>query len=227
MDDPELDPDIHSRALRGLQRINRMTNSSRVLWKAIRQFALSAQRPIQVLDVACGGGDVLADLALRAKKSLLQIDWLGWDISPTAVQQTSRRADRCCVEINVAVENALTTAYPAEMDVIFCSLFLHHLSHQDAHLFLERTRQAAPGLFIVSDLVRSEVGYQYAWWGTRLLSRSPIVHIDGPRSVEAALTIPEMRVLADECGLGTGSIASFWPERFLFQWSPDLDKVSD
>ena len=36
-------------------------------------------------------------------------------------------------------------------------------------------------LVIVDDLIRSRLGYAMAWIGTRLLSRSWVVHHDGPR----------------------------------------------
>ena len=45
---------------------------------------------------------------------------------------------------------------------------------------------------VISDLRRSRSGFVIAWIGTRLLSRSPVVHYDGPVSVRAAWTIREL-----------------------------------
>jgi len=73
---------------------------------------------------------------------------------------------------------------------------------------------------VVDDLIRSRLGYALAWSGTRLLSRSWVVHTDGPLSVRAAFTPAELRRLAAEAGLTTAELVPFWPERQRLIWSP-------
>ncbi|MGL4465630.1 MAG: nucleotide-binding protein, partial [Planctomycetia bacterium] len=68
------------------------------------------------------------------------------------------------------------------------------------------------------DLVRSPVGYVLAWVGARVLSRSPVVHVDGPRSVAGAFTPTELLALAEEAGLVGGKVLPRIPERFVFVW---------
>ncbi|MBX9582367.1 MAG: hypothetical protein K2X87_18855, partial [Gemmataceae bacterium] len=69
MDDPGLDPAEHRRALAALARINRWSRSAAVIWRPIRDFARSAGRPVRVLDVATGGGDVPKALAEKARRA--------------------------------------------------------------------------------------------------------------------------------------------------------------
>jgi hypothetical protein len=54
--------------------------------------------------------------------------------------------------------------------------------------------------------------------GTRLLSRSPVVHVDGPRSVAAAFTPAEALDLAQRAGLTGATVVRRWPCRFLLTW---------
>ena len=54
--------------------------------------------------------------------------------------------------------------------------------------------------------------------GSRLLTRSPIVHVDGPLSVRAAFTVAEARQLAERAGLSGATIRRHWPQRFLLSW---------
>lgn len=220
MDEPDLSPREHLSALRGLQRINRVTNSTRVLWRAIRELYKNSGTPLNVMDVACGGGDVLCDLAERASRAKVPLHLTGWDLSPTAIERTQSLARHKHVEIETKIANALTDTFPIDQDVIFCSLFLHHLSREDAGLLLRRMAAAARMQILVSDLVRSRSGFVMAWLGTRLLSRSRIVHVDGPRSVEAAFTLPEIRHLMAENGLKEATCQRFWPQRFLLSWTP-------
>jgi hypothetical protein len=55
----------------------------------------------------------------------------------------------------------------------------------------------------------------------RVLFCNDVCVHDGPRSVKAAFTIEEMRMLAVDAGLDACRIESRFPYRFLFQWSPD------
>jgi hypothetical protein len=104
-------------------------------------------------------------------------------------------------------------------DVVMCSLFLHHLQREQARALLARMSDLADRLVLVNDLVRSPVGFVLAYAGTRLLSRSWVVHTDGPRSVEGAFTMTELRVLAEEAGLRGAEVAARWPCRMLLTWS--------
>ena len=70
MDDPGLEERLHGRALRGLERINRISVVARTMEHTIRQ-ALEEPfpRPLRVLDLATGGGDVPIALAPSCARS--------------------------------------------------------------------------------------------------------------------------------------------------------------
>jgi hypothetical protein len=77
---------------------------------------------------------------------------------------------------------------------------------------------AARRAVLVDDLVRSRLGFALVWMGRYLLTSSPVVHVDGPLSVRAALSIGEARDLAERAGLQGCTIRRHWPERFLLTW---------
>jgi hypothetical protein len=116
------------------------------------------------------------------------------------------------------VHDALIGELPGGYDAVLCSLFLHHLEADQAVQLLRQMAQAAGRLVLVNDLVRSTAGYLAAYAGTRLLSRSPVVHIDGPRSVEGAFSPAEVRVLAYRAGLRRARVELCWPWRYLLRW---------
>jgi hypothetical protein len=113
---------------------------------------------------------------------------------------------------------------PEGFDVVLCSLFLHHLDDDGAVALLRRMRGAARRLVVVSDLRRTALGHLYALVGCRLLSRSPVFHVDGPRSVEAAFTSGEARDLAARAGLAGARVVQRWPQRFLLTWRRDDER---
>ena len=113
--------------------------------------------------------------------------------------------------------DAIDADLPGDYDAMISNLFLHHLS-SDAAVLLLRKMSAASPVVVVTDLVRGSIGYAAAFVGTRLLSRSPIVHIDGPRSVRAAYTLDEACLLAARAGLAGARIEPAFPWRWRMQW---------
>lgn len=69
MDDPALDPGEHRRALAGLARLNRVSDSVGVLWPAVVKLAGELHRTVRLLDVATGSGDVPRRLLARANRT--------------------------------------------------------------------------------------------------------------------------------------------------------------
>jgi SAM-dependent methyltransferase len=219
MDQPGLDPAQHAQALCGLARINRISASDRILWHSLKALVRAEPgRPLRVLDIATGGGDVPIRLWQRAGRAGTALELTGVDASPTAIDHARANARRAAAAVEFAVLDVLHDPLPDGFDVIATSLFLHHLDEIQAIGLLARMAASARRLVLVNDLVRSRLGYLAAWLGTRMLSRSPIVHFDGPRSVEAAFTMAEAKQLAHAAGLGAATVAWRWPWRFLLTW---------
>ena len=85
-------------------------------------------------------------------------------------------------------------------------------------MFLSKQAKAAKCAVLVNDLRRSTWGFVMATVGCHLLSRSPIVHFDGPQSVKAAFRTEEILRLAQESGLKDSRITNHWPQRYLLHW---------
>jgi 2-polyprenyl-3-methyl-5-hydroxy-6-metoxy-1,4-benzoquinol methylase len=221
MDDPGLDRQAHEGALRGLERINRYSRADAALWREIaRLYGTTATlvRPLRLLDVACGGGVLALALQARAMRQGRTLHVEGCDISPRAVEFAARRARDARRDSRFFVCDVLAGPLPEPYDIVTCSLYLHHLGEDDAVILLTRMAAAATQLVLVDDLVRGRAGYLLAWAGCRVLSRSRVVHADGPASVAAAFSTLEAQALARRAGLEGATITRHWPQRFLLCW---------
>ncbi len=220
MDQPGIDPREHAAALIGLRRINALSGCVASLFGPIRALARSQpESPLRVLDVASGGGDTAIALARTARREGLNLIVSGCDISPQAVEIARASARAQASDVRFFVADALGDALPSDVDVITCSLFLHHLEPADAEKLLRSMAASARRLVLVNDLIRSRLGYGLAWVGCRLLSRSWIVHVDGPISVAGSFSLPEVAELAARAGLEGAVVNRCWPERYLLSWS--------
>jgi 2-polyprenyl-3-methyl-5-hydroxy-6-metoxy-1,4-benzoquinol methylase len=161
---------------------------------------------------------VTIGLARAARSSGCDVRLVGCDVSQLAVEHARQRAE----QVGAAVEFRCCDAFELDgsepFDVVLCSLFLHHQGEQQGVTLLRQMARCARRLVLVNDLVRSPTGYSLAWLGTRLLTRSPVVHVDGPRSVAAAFTLREARELAERAGLHGARVEPRWPCRYLLSW---------
>lgn len=219
MDQADLEVAQHQKALRGLARINLFSASDAILWGPIRRLARERNgQTLRILDIATGAGDIPLRLHHRAKHFKLPITCAGVDISPTAITHAREQAFHRGAAVDFFPLDVLNAPLPTDYDVLTCSLFLHHLRSEQAVDLLRRMREATRCLVLVNDLIRSRRGYLLAWLGTRVLTSSSVVHVDGPRSVAGAFTIPEARSLAQQAGMSDPAIDWRWPFRFLLQW---------
>lgn len=218
MDDLALPAASHAQALVSLVRINLLSATAASFHRPLRRLLKARPgEPLAVLDLASGAGDVPVRLARWARRHRLPLRFAGCDRSPRAVAWAAVRAENHGVEVQFFPHDVVADGVPQGWDVIICSLFLHHLSTPQVRQLLTAVGAVAGRGAILSDLIRSPLGFAAAWVGTRLLSSSPVVRADGPASVRAAFTLSEIRHLAWEC-LPGASVAWQWPFRYLLTW---------
>jgi 2-polyprenyl-3-methyl-5-hydroxy-6-metoxy-1,4-benzoquinol methylase len=223
MDDPALPESDHLAALDALATLNAVSLTGHQVAAAVERIAggMPGDRPLRIVDVACGGGDItvaLADRLARRRGRRGGVEVLGVDVSERAVARARDRASRREFRtVDFAVRDVVAEGCPP-CDVAVSSLFLHHLDDRDATAVLRSMAAAAALGGVVSDLVRSRTGLVLAILGTRLLARSRVARVDGPLSVRAARTPTEYRLLADRAGLPQALVRKTWPERVLMEW---------
>lgn len=219
MDDPGLPESEHQLALAGLARLNHWSRGDAGLWRELQAEARRmAPRPLRVLDIATGSGDLPIRLAQRARLARLPIHFSACDCSPTALKVARLAADQAEVAIQFFQLDAVAEAIPTGFDVIMVSLFLHHLTDDQIVQLLAKLGEATQRLVFVNDLARSWWNFGAVYLASRLLSRSSVVHFDGPVSVQAAFTKAELIELAVRAGLENAAVRSQFPARWLLVW---------
>lgn len=216
MDDPALDATEHLRALRGLGMLNSTTGVGGALFRRLQRYVREhPERPLRVLDVATGGGDLPIQWARLAARRHVALQVTGVDISQRAVDFARDRARAAGVEVGFLCRDCLNQPLPEGFDVVTCSLFCHHLTEDQIVRLLRAMTDAARRAVLVCDLERSRLNLAAVWCASRLLSRSPVVHTDATLSVRAALTRDEFRQLAERALSRPVHIESLPPCRFV------------
>ncbi len=196
MDDPGLDRHTHAHALRALNRINRLLGVDQRRRRGLGRLGPTDR--MSVLDLGTGGGGFLAHLAER-RGVMPGAPLLGLDRSGAALGLARAWYDgAAALIVGDAREIPLDDN---SVDVVTCSLFLHHFDEPDVVAILRESARVARRGVLVVDLARSRLALALTWIATRLISRSPVFHIDGPRSVQAAFRVEELAELANQAGL--------------------------
>jgi len=227
MDDPCLPEAEHLHALRALGTINAVSRTAACLAaSATPLLAAAGPGPLEIVDLACGGGDVTRGCARRLGRAQpgRRLYVTGIDMSPRALARA--RADLAhdhglahdaSCRVTFTARDLVADGCPP-CDVAVSSLFFHHLDDADAIGLLRSMREACRLGFVISDLMRSRLGLLLAVLGTAVLSTSRVARVDGPLSVRAARTRDEYRRLLDAAGLSEATIRRAWPERAVISW---------
>lgn len=220
MDDPNIAPADHHAALRGLRRLNTLSDSVGIVWGPIRDLAKQTpDKVLSVLDIATGAGDVPLALHRKAKHKGTNLQLAGCDFSEQALGFARIAAEQQQADVQWFQHDALGDEALEQYDVVICSLFLHHLTQEQAIELLKRMATAARQMVIVNDIERSRLGWWLVQVGAHLLTRSSVVHTDASLSIKAAFTVTEAKELANLAGLESARIQRRFPCRYRLIWS--------
>lgn len=217
MDDPALPPDRHRHALSGLRRLNQISGVSSALMRQLTRLAASASkhRPLKILDVASGSGDLPIAWLKAAKRKKIPMAVTALDISETAMQTASEAATRADVELGTICRDALHDGLPTGFDVVTCSLFMHHLDPPDVSKLIHEMWRASERAMVICDLERSRTNLALVAASARLVTRSDVVHFDASASVRGAYTRAEFSKLLQQALGFTVPVRRSFPCRFM------------
>jgi hypothetical protein len=96
-------------------------------------------------------------------------------------------------------------------------LFLHHLTGEEARDLLHGLAEIAEKGLVIADLDRGWLNTLLVTLGSYLLSRSPLVHHDGPASIRAAFSRSEAEALVGWAGLGGATVKTAFPGMWVMR----------
>jgi len=200
MDLPGRSPGELARTLEDLAWINRWLGGTRLVQRRLASLLDGLPGPIPLLDVATGYADIPRAIVRwgRRRRLSFQIDALDHHHQ---ILELARRASRAHPEIRLRPGDALALPYPdGSFDFVLASLILHHMEGGDQAALLRELYRVARRGVLVSDLRRGRWPFVVTWAGLHVLSRSRLIHHDGPLSVRRGFLPEELLALAREAG---------------------------
>ena len=214
LDEP-VDPKELAVILRDLARFNGAMMGHRPVlrWLARATCAMPVDRPLTLLDVGCGYGDLLRAIRRWARKQRRPMRLVGIDLNPAAVD-IARQATDVADEIEYHAADVFAFAAPRS-DLIVTSLVAHHLADSAVVRFVQWMDERAQKGWMVYDLQRSIVPFYFVALAGAAMRLHAVVTYDGRVSVARSLTRREWcRCLAD-AGIAADAVDLRW---FMFRF---------
>ena len=217
MDDLDFAGSEMDQALRELETINKYLGGNAVTLEGL-SWLLKDQpkdQEIKIVDLGCGGGDMLKLIADWGRKQNRQLSLIGVDANPYIVEYAQKRT-REYKEIEYLTANVFDSEFQKQsFDVITSTLFTHHFNQEELEqLFSSWQANARLGI-VINDLHRHWLAYHSIKVITAIFSKSFMVKNDGPISVLRAFRKTELKSLLGKIGIARYKLGWRWAFRWM------------
>ncbi len=203
------------RNLEELDIINRRLGGYNASLKGMATI-LNARKPVRnILDIGFGGGDSIKQLSKFSDKKNANLFFYGVDLKDDCVRyaennlNTLHNKQLICDDYRNISDELLQ-----QIDVIHCSLFLHHLTDEEI-ISLFKFGRSHHCIILANDLHRNWFAYYSIKWLTALFSKSYLVKNDAPLSVRRGFKKSELVSLIEQAGYKNYSVKWSWAFRYI------------
>lgn len=216
MDDLEYNGPILHDALDKLAKINHWLGGNKVTINGLKKILVnhSKNELLTIVDLGCGGGDILREISRFGKQNGYQFNLLGID----ANQHTVNYARSLSLEYeNIeyeAIDIFSNDFKELKYDVVLTTLFLHHFKEEELVTFLKPVLEKAKIGIVVNDLHRHKIAY-YLFKLLCITIKNKTIIEDGLTSVLRGFKREELVRISQKLN---ANYQIKWKWAFRFQW---------
>ncbi len=216
MDDFSIGGDLLRDTLDKLENINRWLGGNRGTLRGVKRILKNhpKEQEVFIVDIGCGHGDILRDIANFGRKKGYNLRLLGVDANPTAIAYAKELSTQHS-EINFKTEDIFSKEFKNRtFDVVLATLFLHHFKEMQLVSFLKQAINQSKNGIVVNDLHRHKLAY-YLFMLLSVFIRNKMIIEDGLTSVLRGFTRKELEVISQKINV-KAQISWKWAFRFLW-----------
>lgn len=216
MDDFSIGGNLLRDTLDKLEKINRWLGGNLVTVKALKKALKNhpKEQELTIVDIGCGHGDILRDVAKFGRKNGYKMKLIGMDANPNAIAYAKELSTEFS-ELTFKTEDIFSEEFKnRKFDVVLATLFLHHFKEKQLISFLGNTLKQTKIAIVVNDLHRHKLAY-YLFMLLSLFIKNTMITEDGLTSVLRGFKRKDLESISKK--LNVKSQIS-WKWAFRFQW---------
>ena len=216
MDDFSLGGDLLRDTLDKLEKINRWLGGNRVTVNGLKTLLKdhTKQQEITIIDIGCGHGDILRDIAKFGRKKKYRFRLIGIDANPTAIEYANELSVDY-PELSFETQDIFAPEFKMKtFDVVVATLFFHHFKEPELVSFLKSTLQQAKTGILVNDLHRHKLAY-YLFMLLSLFIKNKMIIEDGLTSILRGFKRNDLERISKKVKIKS-NIQWKWAFRFLW-----------
>jgi len=207
-----------TKALHDISKVNRFLGGNKITLDAV--YELIKRNPekqhFTFVDVGCGDGTQLRQLALFLRKKQVSFSLIGIDINEKSLEMGRKLSD-LYPEIVFQNQNILwLTKETLQCDIILTTLTLHHFTNQEILVFVKQFNELCNIGFIVNDLHRSWLAYYLFKVFSLVFFKSAIAKNDGLVSIQRGFKKKEFYTFSQELKFSKYLVSWKWAFRYLW-----------
>lgn len=215
LDAPDIPRELLFQNLKELNLINKTLGGHAITLSGIKKLITDKSKTYTIIDIGCGGGDAMKEIAKWGIKNGYDLKLTGVDMNADCIAFMKEECRGLPRIEGVVMDYRDYLKTNADVDIIHCSLFCHHLKEdQLTELFRYMNKYARVG-FVINDLQRHWFAYYSIKFLTRLFNGSALVKNDAPVSVLRGFRKNELKDLLQKAGVPDVSVSWKWAFRYL------------
>jgi len=216
MDDFSLEGEMFRDTLDKLETINRTLGGNVVTINGVKKLIRNQPKDkvITIIDLGCGHGDILRDIAKFGRKKGYTFKLIGIDANQDAIDYANELSAEYPELSFEAVDIFSSDFQKLEYDVVLCTLFAHHFKDDELKGLLKNLVNKASLGVVINDLHRHRLAY-YLFKLIGLFVKNKMVREDGLTSILRAFKRKDLEKLSTEIN-AKASIQ--WKWAFRYQW---------
>lgn len=218
MDDFSMEGEILRDALDKIASINRFLGGNRLTLNGVRKLLRNASKSdvITLIDVGCGNGDMLRELADYGAKNGWIFNLVGVDANHFTIGHAQNLSGGYS-NISYLCDNVFEIGFAnLKCDIVLCTLTLHHFTDDEILRLISEFNAASGVGVVINDLHRSKLAYRLFRILCFVFRLNDMSREDGLVSILRGFKKGELQNYSRKLNLKKYSI--HWKWAFRYQW---------
>ncbi len=216
MDDFSIDGEVLYDALDKLATINRLLGGNRITINGLKTLLRNQpqDRQVVIVDLGCGGGDILRAISNFGKKEGYNFQLIGIDANNNTLEYASKLSSGF-ENIEFRYVDVFSDEFNGlEYDIAITTLFLHHFEDPQLLRLMEHLLKTAKLGIVVNDLHRHRLAY-YLFKLISIPIKNKMIVQDGLTSVLRGFKRKELERISQQLN---ARFQLKWKWAFRYQW---------